>query len=83
MCLMGWGVGGSSLKRHYRTFCHSTLKGECSFPVSRQAAQPGVSGVRSAASFRLSVAWLKSFNLFGVLSPDGALTSRHLLTLSL
>lgn len=42
-----------------------------------------VSSVRNAASFQLSVARLKSFNPFGVESPDGASTSLHLLTLSL
>lgn len=46
-------------------------------------AQLCVSSVRNAASFQLSVAWLKSFNPFGVESPDGASTSLHLLTLSL
>lgn len=45
--------------------------------------QLDVSSMRNAASLRLLVAWLKSFNLFGVESPAGTSTSLHLLALSL
>jgi len=46
-------------------------------------AQLGVSRVRNAVSVWLLVALLKSFNPWGVESPAGALTSLHLLPLSL
>lgn len=52
-------------------------------PRGAKRAQLGVWSTRNAASVWLLVAWLKSFNPCGVESPAGALTSLHLLPLSL